>query len=349
MNKAPPLHPPAKVDVAIGLVSRAWHDVCVTDGRRPTVPSAVVPLKPHRPGRKSGAYRLEGAGEGGSAVIAKRSARPTALIERQVYERLLPRIDVPALRYYGFLEEPDEDFCWLFLEDAGEAKLVETDREFAADWLARLHTNAAVLADQAALPDCGPERYLTHLLAARELLAEVLPGLAPSDEKRRALYALRGSLDELESMWERLRRACATAPRTLVHGDYARKNLRVRRTPAGRELLALDWETAGWGPPAADLACRPIRDRRKRKADKPRSWDGTVSLAAYAARCAGRWDGSRAAELDQLAQVGTVFRTIASVRWAAEQVRGGGAPRGLERLCWCAELLPQAIADLNGG
>src|SRR6266498_961643 len=248
MSTAPSLSRPPKADVAIGLVRQAWRDGCLANGRIPISPTAVVALKPQRAGRKSGAYRLEGVGEGGSAIVAKRCTRTTGAVERQVYERLLPRIDVPALRYYGYLEEPDGAFCRLFLEEGGDAMLVETDREFAARWLARLHTGATVLGNEVALPDCGPDCYLSHLRIGRELIGEVLPRLAPADDERQALQGLCCILEELESDWGPIRLACDAAPRTLVHGDFARKNLRVRITPGGRELLALDWETAGWGP-----------------------------------------------------------------------------------------------------
>ena len=43
-------------------------------------------------------------------------------------------------------------------------------------------------------------------------------------------------------------------PRALVHNDLVVKNLRVRDTPKGPTLLVFDWEFAGWGIPAADLA-----------------------------------------------------------------------------------------------
>jgi hypothetical protein len=324
--------------------------VCLANERIPVSPTAVVALKPQRAGRKSGAYRLEGVGEGGSAIVAKRCTHSTGAVERHVYERLLPRIDLPALRYYGYLEEPDGAFCWLFLEDGGDAKLVEMDREFAARWLARLHTGALELGNEVALPDCGPDCYLSHLRIGRELIGEVLARLAPTDDERQSLQGLRRVFEELESDWAPIRSACDAAPRTLVHGDFARKNLRVRTTPGGRELLALDWETAGWGPPAADLPHSPTRDRRRRRpatADRPRSWDGTVSLEEYAACSGGQWDGRRRHDLERLARVGTVFRVLAGVRWAAEQARGGGAPRGVQRLCWYAQLLPDAIAELN--
>src|SRR5437773_4807818 len=68
---------------------------------------------------KSSVYRLVGVGQGGSSVVAKRCRTATASVERMIYEEFLPRLQQPALRWYGFVEEPDEDYGWLFLEDAG--------------------------------------------------------------------------------------------------------------------------------------------------------------------------------------------------------------------------------------
>src|SRR2546422_6792929 len=69
---------------------------------------------------KSAVFRLVGVGPDGSAVIAKRCLRPAGLVERIIYQRLLGRQLVPALRWYGFVEEPGGAHSWLFLEDAGK-------------------------------------------------------------------------------------------------------------------------------------------------------------------------------------------------------------------------------------
>src|SRR5205814_3728573 len=61
-----------------------------------------------RIGRRRKVYRLQGAGPDSSAVIAKRSRKADALIERTIYEEILPRVTVPSLRYYGFLERSEE-------------------------------------------------------------------------------------------------------------------------------------------------------------------------------------------------------------------------------------------------
>src|SRR5438034_672475 len=67
---------------------------------------------------KSAVYRLGGVGPDGSAVIAKRCRAATAEIERMIHEEFLSHLPLPALRCYGFLPEPNGEYCWLFLEEA---------------------------------------------------------------------------------------------------------------------------------------------------------------------------------------------------------------------------------------
>src|SRR5438876_9378427 len=107
-------------------------------------PHRITALKVRR--RKGTIYRLEGAGPAGAAVIAKRSGRAPAVIERTVYEEILPGLTVPSLRYYGFLEDSDAEHCWHFLEAASGAEylgVLAGDRGHAARRLGRLHPLAA--------------------------------------------------------------------------------------------------------------------------------------------------------------------------------------------------------------
>src|SRR5881628_3707383 len=69
--------------------------------------------------KKSAVYRMNCVDPTGAAVIAKRCRTTTASVERLIYEAVLSRLSFPALGYYGFVPEPEGEFCWLFLEDAG--------------------------------------------------------------------------------------------------------------------------------------------------------------------------------------------------------------------------------------
>src|SRR5262249_1409083 len=59
--------------------------------------------------------------------------------------------------------------------------------------------------------------------------------------------------DTAAAHWGQVEKLCAGTPRTLIHGDYAPKNMRVRTGPAGTVLPPFAWGSAGWGVPAADL------------------------------------------------------------------------------------------------
>jgi aminoglycoside phosphotransferase (APT) family kinase protein len=48
-------------------------------------------------------------------------------------------------------------------------------------------------------------------------------------------------------------------PCSLVHGDFAERNVRIRRNGAGLKLLVFDWEVSGWGLSPVDLAHADLR------------------------------------------------------------------------------------------
>src|SRR5438132_1157590 len=131
-------------------------------------------------------YRLEGVGPGGSDVIAKRSSPKGIRKQRTLYEQVLPALPIPTVRYYGFVEEPDDACCWLFLENAGGEEyspLIAEHRALAARWLGLLHTAAAGAAAAARLPDRGPGHYLHCLRSAHRGIRAGLanPALSADD------------------------------------------------------------------------------------------------------------------------------------------------------------------------
>src|SRR5437660_11465443 len=95
--------------------------------------------------RYSTVYRLNHVRQDGAKVIAKRCRTATARIEHAIYEELLPLTGMPALHCYGLLEEPEGEFCWLFLEDAAGARYspqLPHNRALAGCWLAETQLTA---------------------------------------------------------------------------------------------------------------------------------------------------------------------------------------------------------------
>jgi hypothetical protein len=330
----------AVADIAIALVPGAWARACRAGGRASTEPRAITTLKRQKPGRKSGAYRLEGLD---TDVVAKRCSRASALLERQIYQHVLPATGLPFLAFHGYADDiTDPAYCWLFVEYAGPAHLMERDRAVVADWLARLHVSCVALADVVSLPERGSDHYLEQLRAARGNIQHGIEAGGLSASERAKLALLRRQLDRLEARWEAMTTPCAILPRTLVHGDLARKNCRLHATPDGPAIVLLDWETAGWGPPAADLAewSRPPKNT-------PGGWGGTVALDAYASRVAGAWPRVTLRDIQQQARIGTVFRLIAAVLWASELLPVGGGARAVIKLAWLSDRLAASEEGLN--
>jgi hypothetical protein len=281
---------------------RAW---CTLKLRRPA-PTGLVTLKTSS---KSGVYRLEGAGPADSAVIAKRCPQTTAVVERIIYEEVLPFVPLPTLRYFGFVEEQDSDFCWLFLEDAGSEQYspdLEEHCQLSGRWLGVLHASAARVAAAARLPGRGPGHYLEHLQSARFTLREILHHPRLDANGLAILESLISHFDFLESHWSLIERFCAGIPQTLVHGDIAVKNVRIRTRAHGIDLFPFDWETAGWGVPAIDLF------RRIRHSVCP-------DLSVYESIVQRTWGRLADQDIQQLAKFGSLFRLLAAVSWASSE------------------------------
>src|SRR5262245_18276404 len=68
------------------------------------------------------------------------------------------------------------------------------------------------------------------------------------------LRSVAAQYEVIEGHWKELEHEFDRWPGALVHGDFVVKNLRVTHGDQGPELRVFDWEMAGWGVPATDLA-----------------------------------------------------------------------------------------------
>ena len=257
--------------------------------------------------RKSAVYRLHGIGPDGGAVIAKRCVAATAEVERMIYEELLPRVSAPVLRCYGFVKESEEDFCWLFLEEAlGEmySPQLPHHRALAGRWLGKIHLALTNPDLKARLPDRGLGYYLALLRHCRAtwrgLAAE--NGIVAGDEVR-MLRTLEAHCEVLESRWSDMESICAAMPPTLVHDDFVVKNVRIQPSPSGSGLLVFDWEYAGWGAPGADLA--QFIDRAV-----------SPDLSVYCSVLTSAYPHLDEPTIQRVAGCGTLLRLVDSMYWA---------------------------------
>jgi len=257
---------------------------------------------------KPALYRLIFEEPGRAPVYAKRSLTSDLALERTVYEDILPHLPLTVPRYFGSCRQSDGS-TWLFVEDVGDCRLSDQTpehRRLAAHWLGQLHRSAADDPRAARLPDVGPGRYLGSLRAGREGVRRNLGNRALTTADRTVLAGLLEQLDAVESLWPVIERACEGLPVTLVHGDFRPKNVRIRDAHQGTALYALDWEMAGWGVPAADLA----------SAFGP-GMTVPIDPEAYLETVRGRWPELDEGALRRLSILGRIFQALAGAEWAS--------------------------------
>jgi hypothetical protein len=254
---------------------------------------------------KGAVYRLVGVGPGNSGVIAKRCRHERAVIERPVYEKVLPHLPVPTIQYFGCIEEDENRFWWLFLEDVGDERyspFVEEHPALAAQWLGTMHTAAESLRVKAPLPDRGSNHYLEYLQSAREAIPQIraIPSLRPTG--RTVLQHIVSLCEFLEANWTHVDKLCDRMPRTFIHGDCLAKNVHVRTTQEGLTLAPFDWGGAGWGLPATDLGQLALPYRHL----PPASPD----CATYLSVVRDHWPGLDIQTVRQLANLGQMFWSL---------------------------------------
>jgi aminoglycoside/choline kinase family phosphotransferase len=319
--------------IALHPAARAWRKLT----NRQVVPESVEiiqervrrPDEIYRMTGEPSVYRLTGVAPDGTNVIAKRCESAAASTECLIYQNVLPYLPVSALRYYGLVADDDRQFCWLLLEDAGEEPYlldVEEHRVLAGHWLGVMNVSAQQLRAATRLPDRGLGFYFKRLLASRETIRAIVEKSTFSDRDVTLLRALISHCDALQRQWEGIAQFCNRMPRTLVHGDFAIQNARLRSGPAGNNLLLMDWEGAGWGSPAADLA---------------QFVGGSLSpdLRTYHSVVCSTWPGIALADLERLAEFGRMFRLISSLDWANSGYRALDADWYLEEVSYYEEEL----------
>jgi ATP-binding cassette subfamily B protein len=305
-------HVPVPCDPVDHPVVRAWRTIAPPR-------SGIDRVDRLRAKKKCEIYRLA-LGSGGTGVIAKRAPSEILAVERTIYESVLPRLPVPALRYFGFVSDEDERLAWLFIEDAGDDPWSFAEHgPVAARWLGTLHGAAAELDLAPSLPERGPAHYLEHLRAARTTIVEGFDNPALDTDGKATLRALISTSELIESNWSGIEAICADLPRTLVHGDLVARNLRLRRDDAGPAIVAFDWECSGFGVPAADTYEFGLGATRD-------------DLSCYRSTMSEYVGGVGEDELRALLLVGTGFRLLASVDWASRHLRHQWPERATETL-----------------
>jgi len=267
-------------------------------------PDRIVPYGVETLARtaKSWVVRMKGAGVANGDVVAKRRRR-LRQTERRVYEHVLQRLSVPALHYHGWLQHGE--LSWLFVEYAGPANYrlgLAEHRIAAARWVAALHTGVAQDSIDVALPDRGTSYYWDLLISGRGNIQDALGDRTLRADQRQILEAIIRTFGEIAELWHDVVRYCDSVPRVLVHGDLATKNVRVRSNSPEVAFVAFDWETAGWGQPATDLAQFALSSV-------------SPDITTYWKIVRTHWPHLDLNDVRRLAELGGVLRLVAGIAW----------------------------------
>jgi aminoglycoside/choline kinase family phosphotransferase len=313
---------------------RAWGRV----GTREARVQEVCVLKKER--SKSRVYRLHGAAPDGGSVIAKRCASGRLRVERLLYEEVLHRLGVSVPKYYGFFSDGEEEEEWIFLEDSGDRPFAWEDprcRAAGIAWLNSMHSAATTAAApyEDGLPRRDPDHYRRCICDARGNITRSLDSSSFRDPRHpRTLRHLLSQLNHLENRWEQLVAPCAGFPKTLVHADFVSKNVRLKEEADGVKLFPVDWETAGWGTPAIDLA------------GYSEHISGT-RLSDYSWWCEGGVGSADLEPVKALVRVGMVFRLTLGIQWATEELPYRWRSKALWQLHWYSAKLKEPLSRIG--
>jgi hypothetical protein len=268
---------------------------------------------------------VKDVGDAGLSAVAE-AAKPSDLLEPAreiaVYRDLLAPAALSAPRFHGATIDVAQRRWWLFLEhvegevltDVGEAPVWEE----AAAWAASL--GAAVEAQAASL-----DRLLVHRDAAwhAHWLDAALAALGETDRGDGAAQLL---LERLRPGRARLLERLDALPRIFVHGELYASNVVVERSGDRPVRIApVDWELAGSGPYALDLAALVSGWGEEERLSMCRSFH--ESLAAVA--------GGFVPTFDELLEAVALCRLALALQWIG-WAPGWQAPAA-HRHDWVAE------------
>ena len=274
----------------------AWKRICPASAP----PASIEVLKGEK--RSTAVYRLRGVTGAGGPVIVKRRDIGKLSREARIYTDVFPALPFPVVDCYGYLEKFN-DRSWLFLEDAGEFLYSlenPTHCSLAIRWMACLHSTPTKVVSN--LRDTGPAYFRSVLREARQGVRSSFAHPSIKDSSIAPFEALLDHLDVIEEGWAHVEQACSGAPQTLVHGDFQPKNVRVRGAGDDAHLLAIDWETAGAAPPAADIAMIP---------------GGRPGRRSYFEMLREAWRGLAWEDVERLHRIGEIFRLLHCVQWGS--------------------------------
>jgi hypothetical protein len=250
--------------------------------------------------------------------------------ELKVYENVLPSLSVPTLGAFGVHPATDRTLLWLYLEDAGDCSYDGRNpghRTGLAAWSADLHAATASARFGAIVPRLNEGDCSALIAEAKEVLriGSDNPELKP--EGLRILFDLDSMCEEVRTRWPWLMRVLAACPECVSHNSLSAKNVRVRETTTGLQILPIDWENATFGCPALGLAF--------------------LDLDLYRGHAQSPWSELPLDQMKTLKAIGQVLWCLKSISGEARSMRNKYTRPVIEKLSYYARLMHAAKAQLS--
>jgi hypothetical protein len=268
-----------------------------------------------RDAHKSAVYLLKGCGPGKAGVVAKhtwlQSSATMPEAAPAAYALLDRSPDQLAPRLFGTVVGPDG--IWMFFEYVGGIPFDRQDPEHrrgAARLAARIHSLEPTDAELAILPRRDPAHYQQRLLEAAARLRSFQ--IATDTLCPPIVELIWTRLETVLDSWGFVEQCFRDYPAGIVHGDLTAKNLFVRPSEATVQVVAVDWDTVGFGYRYVDLECVDVHEYRS-----------ASGLSAEAEA-----NDALAAAL----RVGLTLRLIDSVAWTATKLQGPSIDRPVRHL-----------------
>jgi len=244
--------------------------------------------------------RLVGSGENATFIIAKKTLLAVAMTEKAMYTEAMKYLSRPTLQYFGFLDPEDDGSVWSFMADAGEEAFSfknDEHKAIALEWLADLHTSVPKLQG---LPERGLDHYEARMISARKKITENLTHPALRDRDLDLLRSILSRFDYLSERWAEIRGLYDRLPKSCIHADFKKGNLRLRDYNGEKTLLVFDWEESGWGLPGVDM------------------W--RMDPRAYWLKVRHRWSGITQEDTVTLAFLGRLLWCLQALDWVSDNL-----------------------------
>jgi hypothetical protein len=189
-----------------------------------------------------------------SMLETAKAVKPDFLLdprrEIEVYRSILTPAGIETARFYAAVEQPGNNLSGIFLGRVPGRHLWQEGNfaawEAAARWLAHLHHSSAadVAANCTHLLRYDRTFHQTWIDRARRFVCEN-PSRPPTDCQ---------FIHQLARIYDNVVERLASIPVTFIHGDYHASNVLCAASATSWRIWPIDWEMAGLGPAAIDLA-----------------------------------------------------------------------------------------------